>query len=241
MHTQTGTQSDTQSDMDWTRMLEHEGRGLLEEMDAHPGARSLFEGRIDAASYARYLVQVYHYVRWTTPLLADSGERMRRLGGHPVFGDLFVHKAAEERGHERWLLADLKNLGWSSERVEGAGRCPAVKAYIAWNRFTALTGSPTAFLGTAFVLEYLAVHRAPQAVAKLLEARAIPNIHKAVTFLRGHGEEDGAHVEALLTLLRSMTDPREQAAVLLSARTTRALYPGLFSSEAPRAPAHLVP
>lgn len=46
-----------------------------------------------------------------------------------------------------------------------------------------LASIPTAFLGTAYVLEYL----------------AIPNIHKAVTFLRGHGEENGRHVAALLT------------------------------------------
>ena len=233
MHTQTGTQSQ----LDWTQALEQEAHGLVEELDVHPGAQRLFDGTIDAASYARYLVQTYHYVRWTTPLLTESGERMQRTGSHPALGELFLHKAAEERGHERWLLADLKNLGWSPERVAGAGRCPAVNAYIAWNRYTALAGVPLAFLGTAYVLEYLAVHRASAAVARLLAARTIPHIHKAVTFLRGHGEEDAAHVAELTTLLRSMTDPRDQAAVLLSARTTRSLYLGLFGAEAPPAPA----
>jgi pyrroloquinoline quinone (PQQ) biosynthesis protein C len=225
MHTQMTTQSRT----DWTQALEHEASTLVDEMDAHPTARRLFDGSIDTDSYAHYLVQAYHYVRWTTPLLKDSGERMKRSGHQAALGELFLQKASEERGHERWLLADLKNLGWSTSRVLATGRCAAVNAYVAWNRYTALIGTPTAFLGTAYVLEYLAVHRAPLAVERMIAAGNIPNIHKAVTFLRGHGEADGEHVAELTSLLRSMTDPREQAALLLSARTTRTVYLGLFS------------
>jgi pyrroloquinoline quinone (PQQ) biosynthesis protein C len=234
MHTLTGTHSR----MDWMEALEHEARTLVEELEAHPTARRLFDGSIDAAGYTRYLVQAYHYVRWTTPLLMESGERMKRSGSHTALGQLFLHKAAEERGHERWLLSDLKNLGWSAERVTAAGRCPAVNAYISWNRYTTLVGIPLAFLGTAYVLEYLAEKRAPQAVERLLAARNIPNIHKAVTFLRGHGEADGGHVAELTRLLRSMTDPSEQSALLLSARITRSLYLGLFSSDVRKASLH---
>ncbi|MCY1074745.1 iron-containing redox enzyme family protein [Archangium lansingense] len=225
MHTQTGTQPQK----DWTEALEHEARTLLEELDTHPAARQLFDGTLDARSYARYLVQTYHYVRWTTPLLAEAGHRMKRLGRHAALGDLLLQKAAEERGHERWLLADLRNLGWPAERVEGAGRSPSVTAYIAWNRYTTFSGIPTAFLGTAYVLEYLSFHRASSTVEHLLAANTIPNIRKAVTFLRGHGNVDGAHAAELLSVLRTLTDPGEQAALLLSARTTRALYTGLFS------------
>lgn len=225
MQTQTGTQTRT----DWTEALEHEGRTLLEELDALPAARRLFDGSIDKDSYVRYLVQTYHYVRWTTPLLADVSQRMKHLGLHPELAELLRQKAREEHGHERWVLADLRNLGLSSERVEGAGRSPAVTAYIAWNRYTTLSAMPTAFFGTAFMLEYLSVHRAPAAVERLLAANAIPNIHKAVTFLRGHGEADGAHVSALVSALRTVTDRKEQCSLLLSARTTRALYTGLFA------------
>lgn len=237
MHTQIGTQSRT----DWTQALEHEARTLMDELDTHPTARGLMDGSIDTVSYARYLVQAYHYVRWTTPLLKEAGERMKRSGHQTALGELFLQKASEERGHERWLLADLKNLGWSTSRVMTTGRCPAVNAYVAWNRYTALAGMPTAFLGTAYVLEYLAVYRAPQAVERMIAAGKIPNIHKAVTFLRGHGEADGEHVAELTALLRSMTDPREQAALLLSARTTRTVYLGLFSSPERTGPAIALP
>jgi len=217
-----------QTQTEWTQALEHEARTLVEELDAIASAQRLFDGSIDAQGYADWLIQTYHYVRWTTPLLQQAGRRMKRLGWNPALAELLLHKAQEERGHERWLLADLQHLGWSREEVEQTAPCPAVLAYVAWNRFTAEAGSPTAFLGTAYVLEYLSVYRASGAVERLIHHGAILHIRKAVTFLRGHASADISHVAELNTVLLSLEDPREQAAIVLSARATRALYLGLF-------------
>jgi pyrroloquinoline quinone (PQQ) biosynthesis protein C len=222
------TQMQSGSSLDWTSALEDEGRQLVEELDTHPAAQRLFGGSIDANGYIAWLVQTYHYVQWTTPLLEQAGHRLKRQGRHVMLAELLLLKASEERGHERWLLADLKNLGWTRKQVEGTHPCRAVEAYIAWNRFQSEAGSPTAFLGTAFVLEYLSVHRAGEAVEGLLAHGTIPHIHKAVTFLRGHAGADGGHVAELLAVLRTLTAPVEQAAILLSARNTRAIYTGLF-------------
>jgi pyrroloquinoline quinone (PQQ) biosynthesis protein C len=216
--------------------LEHESRELIRWLDTNTRARQLFDGTLDATTYAHFLMQTYHYVRWTTPLLAHAGQRMARMGRHPVLAELLQQKAQEERGHERWLLADLRNLGWSAEAVERSLPCAAVAAYVAWNRFTVEAGSPTAFLGTAYVLEALSVYRAGEAVGHLIERSGIPNIRKAVTFLRGHADADVGHVEELATVLRGLTDPEEAEALVLSARTTRVLYTGLFAEESRRAP-----
>ncbi|WP_342374553.1 iron-containing redox enzyme family protein [Myxococcus stipitatus] len=213
---------------DWVVALEREVAVLEEALDSSPLARNLFEGRIDSEGYARFLAQTYHYVRWTTPLLEIAGTRMRQSGLHPALAELLVSKSAEERGHERWLLADLRNLGWPAERVETTPPCGAVKAYVAWNQYTTQEGVPTAFLGTAYVLESLAVRRAGSTVDRLVSAARIPNIQKAVTFLRGHSDVDGDHVGALTEVLRTLDDPEEQEVLIHSARTTRLLYPGLF-------------
>ncbi|RYZ39375.1 MAG: heme oxygenase [Myxococcaceae bacterium] len=213
---------------DWLDSLRREARGLVRELEATPGARRLFEGRIQQDEYIHYLVQTYQYVRWSTEFLQESGERMKREGQHTALADLLIQKAREENGHERWLLADLKNLGLTQEQVEGAPVCSAVRAYVEWNRFTTLSGVPTAFLGTAYVLEYLSVERAPGTVDRLIADSGIPNIQKAVTFLRGHGNADGDHVAELEAVLGRLTSPEEQAALHLSARTTRALFPSFF-------------
>ncbi len=223
------TDMETQGQTDWVDALEQEGRALVQALDAHPDASRLFDGSIDVEGYAYYLTQTYHYVRWSMPMLEGAGKRLRRMGRFPQLAELLLQKADEERGHERWLLADLKNLGWSAERVEAAEQAPAVSAYIGWNLYTAKAGVPTAFLGTAYVLEYLSVVRAGLAAERLVARDAIPGIRRAVTFLRGHAGADEGHVEELASVLRTLEDPAEREAILLSATTTRALYPAVFA------------
>ena len=209
--------------------LEQEATLLVRELDAHPWARALFEGTADVAQYANYLVQSYHYVRWTAPLLGLAGRRMQRLGRHPALAALLAQKAKEETGHERWLLSDLRALGWTKEQVEVTPACAAVQAYVSWNRFTSEAGMPTAFLGTAYVLEHLSVARAGLAAERLVAHGAIPDIHRAVGFLRGHAGADEGHVAELASMLSTLEDSVERDAILLSATMTRALYPALFA------------
>ncbi|RKG98736.1 heme oxygenase [Corallococcus sp. CA047B] len=229
MQTQTEYQAGTQ----WLVVLDGEARGLVAAVDAHPDASRLFNGTIDAAGYIHYLIQTYHYARWSTPILGEAGQRLKRLGRHPELAELLIQKGEEERGHEKWLLSDLKNLGCPEEQVEAAARCPAVEAYTGWNFFTSRAGVPTAVLGTAYVLEYLSQTRAGVGAERLQAVASIPNIHKSVTFLRSHGALDGDHVAEMARILGRLTDPEEQAAIILSARATRSIYPGIFRDGSP--------
>ncbi|NOJ78782.1 iron-containing redox enzyme family protein [Myxococcus xanthus] len=222
------TQVQNPTQVDWVAVLEQEARGLVAALDAQPDARRLFDGTIDTEGYIHYLIQTYHYARWSTPMLAEAGHRLERQGRHPHLAELLVQKAGEERGHEKWLLSDLKNLGCPEARVEAAARTPAVDAYTGWNFFTSRSGVPTAVLGTAYVLEYLSQTRATGVVERLIAADVIPNIRKSVTFLRSHGALDGDHVAEMEAVLRTLTDPEDQAAVIFSARATRCIYPGIF-------------
>ncbi|RYZ40306.1 MAG: heme oxygenase [Myxococcaceae bacterium] len=232
MQTQTENQAGTQ----WVALLDEEARGLVAAVDAHPDASRVFNGTIDAEGYAHYLIQTYHYARWSTPILGEAGERLKLSGRHPELAELLIQKAGEEQGHEKWLLTDLKNLGWPQDQVENARRSPAVDAYTGWNFFTSRSGVPTAVLGTAYVLEYLSQTRAGVGAERLLATAAIPNIHKSVTFLRSHGALDGDHVAEMARILEGLTDPEEQAAILFSARATRSIYPGIFREGTPSGP-----
>ncbi|QSQ25788.1 iron-containing redox enzyme family protein [Pyxidicoccus parkwayensis] len=227
------TQTENQTGTHWLAALDGEARGLVAAVDVHPDAGRLFGGTIDTEGYIHYLIQTYHYARWSTPILGEAGERLKRLGRHPELAELLVQKAGEERGHERWLLSDLANLGCPRERVEEAAHRPAVDAYVGWNFFTSRSGVPTAVLGTAYVLEYLSQTRAGVAAERLQAAASIPNIHKSVTFLRSHGALDGDHVAEMARILGRLTDSEDQAAILFSARATRSLYPCIFREGGP--------
>ncbi|RKH05837.1 iron-containing redox enzyme family protein [Corallococcus carmarthensis] len=222
------TQTEQQTGTDWLAVLDEESRGLVAAVDAQPDGRRILEGTLDRDGYIHYLVQTYHYARWSTPILAEAGHRLNRLGRHPELAALLIQKGEEERGHDRWLLSDLKNLGWSEAQVEAAERSPAVDAYTGWNFFTSRSGVPTAVLGTAYALEYLSQTRAGVWAERLKAVAAIPNIHKSVTFLRSHGALDGDHVAEMKRILGPLTDPEDQEAILFSARVARAVYPRIF-------------
>jgi len=209
--------------------LRAEAARLAAWLGRHPGAQRLLSGMLTRDEYVDFLIQTYHYVRWTTPLLRAAARRLRAQGGPPELARLMAEKAGEEEGHDRWVLSDLRALGCPRDIELATPPSAAIAAYVAWNRFTVEEGSPLALLGTAYVLEFLSVRHAGVAVRNLLGAEAIPGIQKAVTFLRGHSTADVGHVAELEQVLLQMTDPEDCEAIVHSASTTRALYAGLFA------------
>src|SRR4030095_9279247 len=75
----------------------------------------LNDGSLTRQHYAKLLIEIYHYVKHSTRLLALAA-------GHtsPLRGDLFrrfVAHIGEESGHEMWALADLAALGVDPQQV----------------------------------------------------------------------------------------------------------------------------
>ncbi|AUX39973.1 heme oxygenase [Sorangium cellulosum] len=232
---------------DWITPLDHEVTALLTRLDTDPAARRLYDGTATAEGYSAFLEQIYHYVRWTRPLCAHAGARLaarcvgdpgdtRAADGRGILAALLLRKAEEESGHEQWALDDLAALGRDPEVVMRAEPAPATRAYIAWSRYTAEAGAPEAFLGTAYVLEALSVHHAGDAAARLVARGRIPGIAGAVRFLRGHADADQGHVRELAELLATIPCVEARAAILLSARVTRTLYPDMIAGAMAGAP-----
>lgn len=214
---------------DWTLKLLAVARELVHRLDRRKVPSSLFQGTISREQYLAWGIQTFFYVQETQPNLLKSCRRMKRRGrGHAVIAELLLTKAREEHAHDEWMLSDLSALGCSRAEVERTRRFRAVEAYISTNRFHAEEGSPYAILGTAFILEYLSEHRASSAAANLVARGHIENIAQAVSFISHHGQLDGGHVEEALHLLRAITCPRDQEAILSMARFTASVIPGFF-------------
>jgi pyrroloquinoline quinone (PQQ) biosynthesis protein C len=220
-----------------TRLI-HESDTLISVLDHHPVASRLFEGVMSTEEYASFLTQTFQYVRWSRSLLISSSRRLRVIGRNTALADLLRVKAGEESaiqedglrvGHEAWVVTDLEAIGVLRSKVLSAPVSAPVAAYIRWNLFTAQSDHPEAFLGTAFMLERLASARGARSVANLIERSPIPNIERAVSFLKHHGELDDGHVEHLTAVLNGVSSSAEQEAILHSAQTFRFIYPGIFS------------
>ncbi|MFT3772750.1 MAG: iron-containing redox enzyme family protein [Minicystis sp.] len=213
--------------MDHVSVLERESLGLVSVLDQDAVIGAVIRGEASREVYIDFLAATYHYVRWSGPLLARTAEGLRRRGAYPWLIALVEQKTAEEAPHHAWALADLRRLGGNVEEVRSSSPPAAVSAYVHWSLTMAEEGSP-AFLGAAYTLELISMHRAKTAARNLCACRAIPGIERAVTFLDGHGDADVDHIAELSEVLRRIDDPRDQEAILFSAAVMRALYPRFF-------------
>jgi pyrroloquinoline quinone (PQQ) biosynthesis protein C len=202
------------------------GRASVHELENHPVGGKLVDGTISSEDYALYLTQVVQQVRCSGPMLKDAGRALARRG-RGALATLFDVKSAEEDGHDAWALRDLSNLGVDARAVTDAAPSAPVLAYVAWTRY-AVEHEPLAIFGVAWTLEWFGSSRAGRAADNLVARGAIPGIESAVSFLRGHGDADTSHVEALAEALRDVRDPRDAEIVELSARLTARLYLGFF-------------
>jgi hypothetical protein len=212
---------------DYVSMIERGSLALVSSIDHDPLIGGVIRGDASREDYVGFLASTYHYLRWSGPLLSGAAEGLRRSGRCPWLLSVFDAKADEESPHVRWVLDDLARCGEDVERVIAAADPCAVNAYVHWSRATAEEGSP-AFLGAAYTLEFISMHRAKMAADNLRARRAIPDIDNAVSFLEGHGDADVGHIAALTDILRRVEDPRDQGAILLSSEIMCALYPRFF-------------
>ncbi|MEZ4297243.1 MAG: hypothetical protein R3B70_19920 [Polyangiaceae bacterium] len=213
--------------MNLVKELESVSEELSRRVDEVPLLRRLFGGAIGEEEMVVFLVQTYHYVRWTQPLLVEAATRLSALGAPPMWARLFTEKSREEHKHDAWAVADAGKLGWSDVDVLSTLASPAVDAYVAYNRAIVRGNHPLSYLGTAWALEKLALDRAGRACAGL-KASESARLAKATLFLRGHAEEDVGHVAELSRLLGAVSDPRDKAGIVTAARATAELYPAFF-------------
>lgn len=207
-------------------------RDLLDALDEEPNARRLLAGDVNTHEYVTFLEQTFLYVRQTRPLLRRAGERLSTLRRAPNLARLFLQKADEEDGHEKWILTDLEAIGHSLDERRLPMPTPAVAAYLAWNQFQVEGNSPLAFLGTAYILESLSQARAGFTADNLVKKNRIPGIQNGVRFLRGHADADEHHMSVLRRVFSVVSSPSDQEAIALSAAVTTSVYLGMFAAMA---------
>lgn len=191
---------------------------------------SLMDGTAGIGTYANYLREAYHTLHWTPPTLALAAERMLQLGRHVPLALLLREKAGAAARHDLWALADLDALGFSRADVITSTPAPATQAYIAWVKFLGRSDHPAGYLGTAYVLEYLSAICAGPVADALVRAGRIPDIRKAVRFLRGRVDAKEGHVRTLTEALPPFDDADDIDVILTSARVTRLLHIGILTA-----------
>ncbi|GAB3740385.1 iron-containing redox enzyme family protein [Silanimonas algicola] len=182
------------------------------------------QGRVSREDYIAFLIQAYHHVRHTTPLLMACGSRLpARL---EWLREAIAEYIEEEVGHQEWILDDLETLGVSRAAVLEAGPSPATELMVAYAYDTIHRGNPVGFFGMVLVLEGTSVALATRAADVIETTLGLPK--KAFRYLRSHGSLDVEHTGFYEGLMDRLHEPSDQAAVMHAARMFYGLYGAVF-------------
>ena len=193
---------------------------------AIPQIRDGLAGRIGRETYVAYLAQAYHHVSHTVPLMQAA--RARLDDDHAIFKTALNDYIAEETGHERWILNDIRAAGGDPDQTVHDGPSIATELMVAYAYDTIQRVNPMAFFGMVYVLEGTSIQLASVGAEAVQQSLGLPPA--AFTYLVSHGALDQDHILFLKQLLDGVTDADDRAAIVHMAKVMFGLFGGVFAS-----------
>ncbi|QIR07695.1 TenA family transcriptional regulator [Salinivibrio costicola] len=183
---------------------------------------------ITLQTYTAFLVQAYHHVKHTVPLLMACGSRLpehyewlrQALGAY----------IEEEKGHHEWILDDLRACGFDAELAKancGEGQVGlGIEMMVAYLYHQIDRNNPMALFGMVWVLEGTSVSIGGSMAALIQQTLSLPDT--AMRYLTSHSTLDVEHIGYFADLMNKVTDPADQQAIIDSANRVYALYESML-------------
>src|SRR6202163_1531812 len=118
-----------------------------------PLVRATIRNGASRSLYLDFLTEAYHHVRHTFPLLALAASRT----SDERYQDALVEYMEEERGHEKWILDDIRTVGGNPDAVRTGTPGVPCQIMVGYAYYAIERISPYAFLGSVHVLEGMSV------------------------------------------------------------------------------------
>jgi len=194
-----------------------------------PIIKKAVSGTITLDEYHNYLVQAYHHVKHTVPLLMTVGGRLPEE--KEWLRNAVAEYIEEELGHQEWILNDIAACGGDKEAVRRSSPSIETELMIAYAYDMASRVNPLGFFGMVHVLEGTSITTADRAADGIQKALNLPET--AFSYLRSHGALDQDHVKFFEGLMNKIDDSEEQALIIHCAKVFYRLYGGVFLSVTP--------
>jgi pyrroloquinoline quinone (PQQ) biosynthesis protein C len=180
--------------------------------------------------YLDFLAEAYHHVRHTFPLLALAASRT----SDERYQDALVDYMKEERGHEKWILDDIRAVGGSPDAVRSGTPGIPCQIMVGYAYYAIEHLSPYAFLGSVHVLEGMSVLLADKLADALKKSLSLKS-DAGFTYLRTHGSLDTDHVAFFHKLVDGFDDLSTQRIIVDNAKIFYRLYGAIFQDLGARA------
>ncbi|MEY4642906.1 MAG: hypothetical protein RLZZ227_2900 [Pseudomonadota bacterium] len=187
---------------------------------------AVFSGDITLDHYISFLVQAYHHVKHTVPLLMGTGARLpdAKEWLRVAIGEYIE----EEAGHQEWVLNDIAACGYDKEAARASRPHASTELMVAYAWDTVQRINPLGFFGMVHVLEGTSISIADKAADAIRARLNLPR--NAFSYLYSHGALDQDHVKFFEGLMNRITDPGEQRLIVHAANMFFRLYGDVFRS-----------
>lgn len=196
------------------------------ELLSVPIIQGALQGRVSAPAYLAFLTQAFHHVRHTVPLLQACKAALPPH--HAWLNGAMDEYVEEERGHDEWILNDIRACGGDAEAVRQGPPGHATEVMVAYAYDTIARRNPLGFFGMVHVLEGTSVALALMAADQIQSGLNLPDT--AFSYLRSHGTLDQEHTAHFELLMDRIEDPQDQADIVHAASAFYRLYADVFRS-----------
>jgi len=195
-----------------------------------PMIKRCFDGDFTLDHYVAFLLQAYHHVKHTVPLLMAVGARLPEQ--KEWLREAVAEYIEEELGHQEWVLNDIAACGYDKEQARRSVPAFATEMMVSYAYDVVNRVNPLAFFGMVLVLEGTSINLATQAASQI--AGKLGLSRKAFSYLNSHGSLDLEHIKFYENLMNKITDSDDQAVIVYAAKRFYRLYGDIFRSlEAP--------
>ncbi len=181
-------------------------------------------GEISLETYIAFLMQAYHHVKHTVPLLMACGARLSEQ--YEWLRTATAEYIDEELGHQEWVLNDIEACGYDKDAVRCAQPSAATELMIAYAYDMIHRVNPIGFFGMVLVLEGTSTAVASQAAQTIGESLNLPA--PCFTYLSSHGALDVGHTEFYAEIVNKITDKNDQQQLIHCAKVFYQLYGDIF-------------
>jgi pyrroloquinoline quinone (PQQ) biosynthesis protein C len=197
-----------------------------QRLEQAPAIARCLSARVEMQTYQAFLVEAYHHVKHTVPLLMACGSRLpERL---EWLREAIVLYIQEEVGHQEWILNDLQQLGVDKEQVRRGQASLATELMVSYAYDSIARGNPVSLFGMVYTLEKTSSTIATYAAGQIATTLELPA--GAMSYMVSHGSLDVEHMQHFERLMNRLDDVDDQAAVLHAVSVFYPLYARIFEA-----------